>query len=228
MNSTKNSSPRSCIKCAIMLSDENWASYDKKVSHYICKPCRKIQDKRTHSKDSLYNDKQLARTRERKSAVIFAYGNKCELCMEDDYDKLTIDHINNNGGKHRKEVGNVYEWLFNQPVMKDGYQVLCYNCSKNVEYKDKYALRDKIKVIDNYGGICLECNEDRIERLTIDHKENDGAEQRRQLKCHTGSRMYRWIIKNDYPSDLGLQILCFNCNCSKLSKNKRELKLDGV
>jgi hypothetical protein len=94
-----------------------------------------------------------------------------------------------------------------------------------VTYKDKYALRDKKKVMEHYGDECKECRENRIERLTIDHQNNDGAEQRRKLKCSTGVRMYRWLIKQDYPTNLGLQILCYNCNCSKRANAKYELEI---
>jgi hypothetical protein len=231
MTSAKNLSPRCCRKCAIPLSEENWKSYDKKHSSYICIPCRKIKDKITYQNDPDYCKKQMARYRSRKSAVIHAYGDKCNQCGEDDYYKLTIDHINGGGNTHRKTITtNIYEYLYNNLVDYDRYQVLCYNCncSKNVVYKDKYALRDKKKVMEAYGNCCVDCNEDRIERLTIDHSNNDGASQRRELKCHTGVRMYRWLIKNNFPIDLGLQILCYNCNCRKLSINDENYCLTGV
>lgn len=230
MVSQKKLSLKQCIKCDILLTEENWAKYSQKVSHYICNPCRQKQEKIRYLTDQNYSKKQLNRYHQRRSIVIHAYGDFCVQCGEDDYYKLTMDHINNNGYLHRKLLKNhVIDWFFNNPVNKDGYQILCYNCncSKNVIYKDKYALRDKKKVMENYGNQCAECKEDRIERLTIDHKNNDGAEQRKKLKCYTGSRMYRWIIKQNYPDNLGLQTLCFNCNCSKISK-RRYHNLTGV
>lgn len=224
----KNNDLKYCIKCLILLTNENWPKYLQlpKRSNYICTSCYKEYSKNYHKSDPLYSDKQLARTRFRKSAVIFAYGNICNICNEDEYEKLTIDHVNNNGAKHRKELkSNIYEWLYNNPIY-DGYQVLCYNCncSKNVIYKDKYALRDKKIVMEHYGNQCQECSESRIERLTIDHINNDGAEQRKKLKYSTGVKMYRWLIKNKFP-DLRLQILCFNCNCSKRSKNNKIINI---
>lgn len=54
----------------------------------------------------------------------------CACCGCNDYDCLTIDHIYNDGAKHRKEIGasNLYSWLKvnNYP---EGFQVLCYNCN---------------------------------------------------------------------------------------------------
>jgi hypothetical protein len=162
----------------------------------------------------------------RRSAVIFQYGNQCAQCGEDEYTKLTIDHKNGGGSAHRREMGGagIVDYLYNNLINKDGYQVLCYNCncSKNVIYKDKYALRDKKIVIEHYGSVCNDCKEDRIERLTIDHKNNDGAAQRKKYGYKTGSRFYRWAIKNAFPDNLGLQVLCFNCNCSKRAIEKYE------
>ena len=227
MRFQKNSDTKICIKCGVILTNENWGLTRQKVSHYICMYCRKKQRKEHNENTPGYQDKQMGVDRNRKKLVIMAYGNKCAICNEDEYEKLTIDHIQNNGNIHRKRMkSTIYNLLYKEPLQKDKYQILCYNCncSKNIEYKDKYNLINKKKVIEAYGGCCAECNENRIERLTIDHKNNDGAEQRRLLNCHTGSVMYRWIIKNNYPKHLGLLVLCFNCNCSKLSKNHKVLK----
>lgn len=233
MTSAKNPSLKKCRKCDVILTTENWKIYDKNHSNYICVECRKSKDKKYYQQSPDYNKKQLGRHHMRRSAIIFHYGNQCKQCGEDDYTKLSIDNINGGGSQHRREITtNIVDYLYNNLVDKDSYQVLCYNCncSKNVLYKDKYGLRDKKKVMEHYGNECYECREDRIERLTIDHKNNNGAEQRKHLKCFTGSRMYRWIIKNEYPQDLGLQVLCYNCNCSKIAAVKyplEELKQPG-
>jgi hypothetical protein len=225
MKSQKNNSLKYCIKCGILLDNSNWIDYLKTRSNYICTTCYREYGKNYHKSDTDYSKKQRNRTRSRRSAVIFSYGNQCAYCAEDDYYKLTIDHINNDGGKHRKEmVGNIIDHLYNNIVQKDGYQVLCYNCncSKNISYKDKYNLINKKKVLDHYGNQCSICSEGRVERLTIDHINNDGVEQRKKLKCGTGAMMYRWLINKNYPDDLGLQVLCYNCNCSKISIIKED------
>lgn len=225
MVSQKNNDLKSCIHCKSLLEDTNWAKWAQKRGTYVCTPCRRIQEKKRISLDPNYSKKQRSRHRMRRSAVIFHYGNQCNQCGEDDYTKLTIDHINGGGNAHRKEMKtNIVDYLYNHLIDKDGYQILCFNCncSKNVQYKDKYALKDKMKSIEAYGNFCKDCGEDRIERLTIDHKNNDGAIQRKKLKCFTGVRMYRWLIKNNFPENLGLQVLCFNCNCSKRSAAKYE------
>ena len=79
-----------------------------------------------------------------KARVLTHYGNgklACVICGESRLACLSIDHINNNGYQHRKEIraeggGNrFYEWLEknNYPA---GYQTLCMN--------DQFIKRDMV------------------------------------------------------------------------------------
>lgn len=77
-----------------------------------------------------------------------------------------------------------------------------------------YDLSNKRKVIEAYGGKCACCGENTIEFLTIDHINNDGAEDRKNNGNKIGGKLYRWLIKNNFPQN-GYQILCYNCNCAK-------------
>jgi hypothetical protein len=67
-------------------------------------------------------------------------GIKCALCGITDCDVLSIDHINGDGGKHRKEIGrsghSLYVWLIKQGF-PEGYRVLCLNC----QHKEALRLR---------------------------------------------------------------------------------------
>ena len=71
-----------------------------------------------------------------KLLVLQHYGGKipnCACCNEMEQGFLTIDHTNNNGAEHRKEIkrgGGVafYYWLKLNNFPK-GYQVLCFNCN---------------------------------------------------------------------------------------------------
>lgn len=80
--------------------------------------------------------------------------------------------------------------------------------------QQKYEQKNKIKIIQKYGEKCVCCGESRYEFLTIDHIKNNGAEERKTTKQGTGGKLYRWLIKNNFPND-NYQLLCFNCNCSK-------------
>lgn len=66
--------------------------------------------------------------------IIKRYGGKCAMCGIDDPDVLAIDHIENNGNQHRRDIkaaGNstsFYRWIVrnNYPPM---FQILCMNCN---------------------------------------------------------------------------------------------------
>jgi hypothetical protein len=74
----------------------------------------------------------------------------------------------------------------------------------------------KEQVVKGYGGKCQcpGCNEWRFEFLTVDHPDDNGAEQRRKLGSkEIGASLYQRLIREQYPSEY--QLLCFNCNCAK-------------
>ena len=90
--------------------------------------------------------------------------------------------------------------------------------------EEKQALRDrwhemKLAALNAYGGArCVCCSEDRIEFLTLDHPEDDGAEQRRVLtgkNYGSSSKFYSWLKKENYPQWMALRVLCSNCNAGR-------------
>jgi len=91
---------------------------------------------------------------------------------------------------------------------------------KKAETNREWRKKTRLKVLTHYGGNppkCECCGETHIEFLTIDHINNDGAEHRKKLgitqNSGHGSKLYRWIIRNNFPD--GFQVLCWNCNCAK-------------
>lgn len=76
----------------------------------------------------------------------------------------------------------------------------------------------KIEVFSAYGGCeCACCGEKRLEFLTIDHVNNDGAAHRRKLFGESrqigGARFYRVLKRQGFP--VGFRVLCFNCNIAR-------------
>ena len=75
----------------------------------------------------------------RRQEVFSHYGTSCVVCGEDDFDVLTIDHIDNSGAAHRREIAQmkgtrgpggsrVYCWL-KKNGFPPGFQTLCQNCN---------------------------------------------------------------------------------------------------
>jgi hypothetical protein len=70
----------------------------------------------------------------RRQQVLAAYGSVCQCCGEERKEFLAIDHINGNGGRHRRELAlsgvRFYDWLWKEGF-PHGYQVLCHNCNSS-------------------------------------------------------------------------------------------------
>jgi len=74
----------------------------------------------------------LARYHRLQHDAIMAYGGyRCACCGIDEPLFLTLDHIDNGGTRHRRQVGKgdkFYAWLRDHGYPA-GFQVLCSNCN---------------------------------------------------------------------------------------------------
>jgi len=84
------------------------------------------------------------------------YGIGCAYCGENLEAFLTIDHINNDGAKHRKElVGkscggvDIGSWLRKNSYPK-GFQVLCVNCN---HAKGRIGTKKLVKLLRERGRL---------------------------------------------------------------------------
>lgn len=82
-----------------------------------------------------------------RQQVFDHYGRSCACCGATE--RLSIDHIDSNGGEHRKEVRglsqggssiNMYRWLIRNGF-PDGFQILCLSCNQSKGKRDRCRLR---------------------------------------------------------------------------------------
>jgi 5-methylcytosine-specific restriction endonuclease McrA len=97
-----------------------------------------------------YNRESSRKTQEKYRKLIFDhYGWQCKMCGRDK--NLVLDHINENGNEHRKELGIPSGWMFYRWVVKNGYpddlQTLCRKCnrSKTLEHISKEVIYAKMR-----------------------------------------------------------------------------------
>jgi hypothetical protein len=69
-----------------------------------------------------------------RSLVLENYGGKCACCGESEPVFLAVDHVNNDGAEHRRELGlgrsttRWLKWLIDHDY-PDEFQLLCHNCN---------------------------------------------------------------------------------------------------
>ena len=149
---------KSCSLCKLLKSLDSFNVCNKSATGR-CSRCRSCESevkkfKRKH-KIGYYAD-ESARPggnnpicrQNRKTRVIHHYSNglmKCANCPFADMRALSIDHVNNDGNKHRKQLAKqkkvMYNWLISQGY-PPGFQVLCMNCQfiKSFEH-NRYGRR---------------------------------------------------------------------------------------
>ena len=77
----------------------------------------------------------------------------------------------------------------------------------------RYTRKVKHDVLVAYGGnppVCDCCGEGKEEFLQIDHMNGDGKAHRASIG--RPDALYRTLRKQGFPKDLGLRVLCSNCN----------------
>lgn len=80
------------------------------------------------------SEKVKAKRRALKQTILDAYGNKCACCGEREYEFLTLDHIENDGAAHRRELkaNGRSERIYKDLIARKfpaGFRILCFNCN---------------------------------------------------------------------------------------------------
>ena len=96
-----------------------------------------------------------------QSEAIMAYGGyRCAWCGIDEPLVLALDHINNDGREHRRQIGTLgghklYKWLRDNGY-PPGFQVLCMNCNHG-KYRNGGKLPESLKGRFNDDGPGFRC-----------------------------------------------------------------------
>lgn len=104
-----------------------------------CQDCYNKLAPKSKIKNKEYDLRLLLLKKHRKQRTMDYYGGKCVCCGEAGLVFLTVDHIDGNGAKHRKQIapnhkgrglcGDLfYRWL-EKNNYPSGFQTLCYNCN---------------------------------------------------------------------------------------------------
>lgn len=122
-----------------------------------------------------------------------------------------------------KEVKPIENFYFERPGQRSAR---CRKCRARITsswrrknpsiisgYRKSNAMKLRRSIFEHYGLKCSCCNEDELVFLVLDHIQDDGGKQRKELNLKSGEPFYRWIKNNGFP--VGFQTLCHNCNHAK-------------
>lgn len=197
-----------CLTCLEKMRSRTKVWLNKRKQAGICMRCNdSVEPRRTMCRPCLDLWRQ-----ERKERIAVGC---CPYCRKPNKSSKAICP---NCSKKRKEQSNqkraagvcVSTGCYNLAVVN---RVNCQTC---INRRSEKLRQLKQIVLDHYGQRCncsCKCQVTNFRHLTIDHRNNDGAAQRREEGTHGGHANYRKIIKASFPTDL--QVLCWNCNCAK-------------
>ena len=111
----------------------------------------------------------------------------------------------------RPEVIARIKEYYQRPENKEKKRKWNENSHKKAKEYRKNLRRQVINHYSNGENKCKHCGLTDLPNLTIDHINGGGTEHRK--KVGSGTKFYRWLIKNSFPE--GYQVLCFGCNLKK-------------
>ena len=149
----------------------------KDAIYYLCNECVTLKHKEYYRKNS---SKLIAANKTRREAdpakakremsesakkryslmkqkVFDKLGRECTCCGENNVAFLCVDHIENNGSKHRKEIKNVSFGIYNWLIKNDfppGFQILCHNCNFSKGVNNGVCAHNLLDAFNDYprGG----------------------------------------------------------------------------
>lgn len=195
---------------------------------------------RSKNKNTI-NKKQNGKYSINRELCLTTLGHKCAWpeCEIARSEFLAFDHKDNDGAKHRKEIGSngpaIINWLIKNDFPKDRIQLLCHNhnwlkermrrhSSLSMTSAARWARKSraelKLEVLTRYSPdqklhcSCPGCEVDNIDLLSLDHegKRGVGAKHRKEMKNQGGTLTYLWLKNKGFPE--GYRTLCHNCNKS--------------
>jgi hypothetical protein len=121
-----------CTSCAERANELRRKRRSQLKENGRCTECGELSNERVlcDSCSEAFNSDARERRELLKLAAFDAYGGRlCACCGESCMHFLSIDHLDGNGAKHRKQIGHhLYEWL-RRNKYPPGFQVLCQNCN---------------------------------------------------------------------------------------------------
>lgn len=94
---------------------------------------------------------------------------------------------------------------------KDNYKNI--NPKQKKIYCQTSRLNIKEEILFAYDNVCVCCDQNIWQFLSIDHIDGSGGEHRKSISRSGGTPFYYWLKSYNFPKD-NYRLLCHNCNSS--------------
>lgn len=112
-----------CVRC----STHNRQREQRHLASGLCR-CGRDHPQAGKRTCTLCVETKAAILKRLRDVVFTGYGGRCVCCGDSDVNVLQLDHVNNDGGAHRKEIGTrVYRWCV-ENSFPPRLQLLCGSC----------------------------------------------------------------------------------------------------
>ncbi len=156
------------------------------------------------------------------------YNKAYELEHKERRKELARARYANNPKKHRNyALKSYYKYIDENRQKQRERKKIEYQQDKAKVYAINYKSHCKLRkeVLAYYGGgqlACIQCGEQRLACLSIDHINGQGAIERNTLPKYqrAGLAFYRYLRKKNLPE--GYQTLCMNCQWIKRAEKKED------
>ncbi len=152
-------------------------------------------------------------------ANIDGLDNICKSCRSEYHQSETMKsyRVERKASGKQKEVLDKYRHIHGTEISLRKKKKRINN-PDGVRHKESTYRRDIAKrAITKLGGACTKCGETRMGKLSIDHVDNDGAQERTQIQY----QQLTIFIMNEKVDISKYQILCHNHNVEKHLANIR-------
>lgn len=125
---------RRCGSCRKKRSKWFKTRRDRKIAKGICRGCLSKPVVKGFTYCQKCKDAFKTYRTKLRDEVFAAYGGpRCQCCKENRVECLQVDHVNNDGAAHRRQIGRtaqaLYIWL-KRNGYPAGFQILCASCNQ--------------------------------------------------------------------------------------------------
>jgi len=131
-------SPDRCRDCDVQLIlGVNWKQYDRMHSTKLCiehSKAKSLARMRRYQRErpAYFRDAARESAQRLRQEVLDHYGHACTCCGQLGDLFLSIDHVDNDGAAHRKQLGGGTGYVYRalrRLGYPTGFQTLCHNCN---------------------------------------------------------------------------------------------------